>query len=45
MERQAFTGGAVLVNSREMTSKSQTLTWWLGREEVKTTENKIPWPR
>jgi hypothetical protein len=23
-----------------MTDRTQTLPWWLGREEVKTTENK-----
>ncbi len=29
---------------REMTGRSQTPPWWLGRGEVKTTANKIHWP-
>ncbi len=33
----------MLVKSREMTGKAQTLPWWLGGEGVKTTENKIRW--
>jgi hypothetical protein len=47
MDRQARTGDTVLVKSREMTGggKSQTLPWWLGGGGVKTTENKIHWPR
>jgi hypothetical protein len=32
MVRQARTGDTVLVKSREMTSRSQTLPWWLGEE-------------
>jgi hypothetical protein len=28
-----------------MTGRRQTLPWWLGAEGVKTTENKIHWPR
>ncbi len=27
------------------TCRTQTLPWWLGREGVKTTENKIYWAR
>jgi hypothetical protein len=34
----------MLVQSREMTGRAQTLPWWLGGEGVKTTENKIQWP-
>jgi hypothetical protein len=44
MIRQARTGDIVLVKSREMTNRIQTLPWWLGGERVKTTENKILWP-
>ncbi len=44
MDRQARTGCTVLVRTREMTGRSQTLPWWLGGGEVKTTENKINWP-
>jgi hypothetical protein len=44
MIRQAHTGNTVLVKSREMTGWSQTLTWWLGVEGIKMTENKIHWP-
>jgi hypothetical protein len=40
MIRQARTSDTVLVKSREMTSRSQTLALLLGREGVKTTENK-----
>jgi hypothetical protein len=39
--RQARTGNAVLVNSREMTGRTQILPWWLGEGRVKTTENKV----
>jgi hypothetical protein len=35
MDKQACTGDTELVKSREMT---QTLPWWVGGEEVKTTE-------
>jgi hypothetical protein len=45
MDRKAHPGDAVLVNSREMTCRSQTLPWWLGVEEVKTKEIKIHLPR
>ncbi len=47
MIRQARAGDAVLVNPnpREMTGRTQTLPWWLGEEWVKTTENRIHWPR
>ncbi len=46
MDKQARTGDTVLVTtSREMTGRTQTLPWWLGGEGVKTTENKIHWPR
>jgi hypothetical protein len=34
----------VLVKSRELTGRTQTLPWWLGGEGVKTTENKIHGP-
>ncbi len=44
IDRQARTRDAVL-KSRETTGRSQTLPWWLGGEGVKTTENKIHWPR
>jgi hypothetical protein len=43
-DRQACARDTVLVKSREMTSRSQTLPWWLGGGGVKTTENKIHWP-
>ncbi len=43
--RQVRTGDTVLVKSREMTGRTQKLPWWLGGEGVKTTENKIHWPR
>jgi hypothetical protein len=36
----ARTGDTVLVKSREMTGRTQTLSWWLGGEEIKTTGNK-----
>ncbi len=39
------TGDTVLVKSREMTGRTQTLQWWLKGEGVKTTENKIDFPR
>jgi hypothetical protein len=48
MIRQASTDGtmlAMLVKNREMTGRIQTRPWWLGGEGVKTTENKILWPR
>jgi hypothetical protein len=32
MDRQARIGDTVLVKSREMTGRSQTLPWWLGEE-------------
>ncbi len=35
----------MLVQRREMTGRKQTLQWWMGGEGVKTTGNKIPWPR
>jgi hypothetical protein len=46
MIRQARTGDTVLllVKTREMTGRAQTLPWWLRGEGVKTTENKIRWP-
>ncbi len=31
--------------SKEMTGRTQTLPWWLEGVWVKTTENKIHWPR
>ncbi len=40
MDKQA--GDTVLVMNREMTGRTQTLLWWLGREGVKTTENIGP---
>jgi hypothetical protein len=40
MDRQACTGDTVLVKSREITGRTQTLPWWLGEGGVKTTENK-----
>jgi hypothetical protein len=45
LDMQARTGDTVLVMGIEMTGRSQTLPSWLGREWVKTTENKIHWPR
>jgi hypothetical protein len=45
MDRQALAGVTMLVKSREMTGRSQTLAWWLGEEGVKTTEIKIHWLR
>jgi hypothetical protein len=41
MDKQARTGDTVLVKSKEMTGRIQTLPWWLGGEGVKTTENKM----
>jgi hypothetical protein len=41
MDRQARTGDTVLVKSREITGRSQTLTWLLMGEGVKTTQTKI----
>ncbi len=37
------TGDTVLVKSRDMTGRAQTLSCWLRGEGVKTTENKIDW--
>ncbi len=34
----------MLVKGREMTVKTQTLPWWLGGEEVKTTGKKYIGP-
>jgi hypothetical protein len=45
MDRQASNGDTVLVKSREMTGRAQTLPWWLEGERVKTTENKMHWSR
>jgi hypothetical protein len=45
MIRQARTSDTVLVESREMTHRSQTLPWWLEGGGIKTTENKIHWLR
>jgi hypothetical protein len=46
MDRQDRTPrDTVLVKSREMIGRSQTLSWWLGGGGVKTTENKIHWFR
>jgi hypothetical protein len=39
-DKQARTVDTVLVKSREMTGRTQTLPWWLKEEGVKTTENK-----
>jgi len=44
MIRQARTSDALLVKSREITGRTQTMPWWLGEEGVKTTENRIHWP-
>ncbi len=44
MIRQARIGDTVLVKSREMTGRTETLPLWLGGEGVKTTENKIHCP-
>jgi hypothetical protein len=44
MIRQARTFDTVLVKSRDMTSRTQTLPCWLGGKGVKTTENKIHEP-
>jgi hypothetical protein len=44
MIMQARTGDTVLVKSREMTGRTQILTWCLGEGGVKTTEYKIHWP-
>jgi hypothetical protein len=42
---QARTADTVLVKSREMTDRTQTLPWSAeGVKGVKTTENKIHWP-
>ncbi len=38
--RQARTGDTVLVKSREMTGRTQTLSWWLGGEGIQTTKTK-----
>jgi hypothetical protein len=45
MGRQARTRDTVIVKSREMTGRSQTLPLWLGGDRVKTTETKTHWPR
>ncbi len=45
MDRQSRTADLVLVKTREMAGRSQTLPWWLGGGEEKTAENKIHWPR
>ncbi len=45
MDRRARTGDTVLVKSREITDRPQTLPWWQGGGGVKTTENKIHRPR
>jgi hypothetical protein len=44
MDRLAHTRDTLLVTSREMTGRSQTLPCWM-RGDIKTTENKIHWPR
>ena len=42
LDRKDRTGDTVLLNSREMTGRSQTLPWWwLVGEGVKTTENQL----
>ncbi len=41
MDRKARTGDTVLVKSREMTGRTQTLPWWLGGAGVKTTEKVV----
>jgi hypothetical protein len=41
---QARTRDTVLVKSREMTGRNQTLPWCLGGEGVKATKNKIHLP-
>ncbi len=43
MDRQARTLGTVIVKSREMTGRRQTLPWWLWGEGVKTADNNIHW--
>ncbi len=46
MDMQPRTGDTVLVKSREMTGRTETLPWRRGGGEgVKTTENKIHRPR
>jgi hypothetical protein len=45
MDRQARTHDTMFVTSREMTGRSQTLPLRLEGRGVKTTENKIHWPR
>jgi hypothetical protein len=45
MVRRASTGDTVLVKNREMTDRTQTLPWGPGEKGLKTTENKIHWPR
>jgi hypothetical protein len=47
MDRQAGTGDTVLVKSREMRGRAQTLPWWMGEKGsrlLKTTENKLHLP-
>jgi hypothetical protein len=41
MDRQARPRDTVLVKSREVKIRSQTLPWWLEKGGAKTTENKI----
>jgi hypothetical protein len=41
MDRQARTGDAMLVKSRAITGRNQTLLWWLKGGRLQTTENKI----
>jgi hypothetical protein len=43
--RQDRSSDTALVNSRELAGRSPTLPWWLEGGGVKTTENKIHWPR
>jgi hypothetical protein len=45
MDRQVRAVDTVLVKSRERTDWSQTVPLWLSGDGLKTTENKIHWPR
>ncbi len=45
MDRQARTSDTLLVKSRELTGRSQTLLWWLDGGGMKTAENKKYWLR
>ncbi len=46
MDRQARTGDTVLVKSRDMTGRSQTLPCKMDGDGVKTTDiKKFIWPR